>query len=474
MPLGGDPAMPLAHAIEINALTVDGPDGPILSARWSFAPALFDEAAVRDLAETWLRRADGAGPACRAQPEAGGRTPSDLPLVELSQAEIERLERDYPQLEDILPLSPLQEGLLFHALYDARGPDLYTVQLALELEGVLDAVRLAASLQAVVNRHESLRTGFVQEGLGRPVQVVLPRVEVPWRLIDLSGLDGAAQHERLAGIAAADRLERFDVAAPPLIRFALIKLAAGRHRLLLSNHHLLMDGWSAPILVREWLAAYGHGGNVTLLPVVTPYRDYLAWLARQDRAAGLTAWRDALDGLDEGTHLAPRAAGREPVAPRSIVLPLDAALSASLQSCAREQAVTLNTLIQAAFGVLLGRLTGRDDVVFGVTVAGRPAELPGAERMVGLFINTLPLRMRLAPQTTLAELLRTTQASQSALLPHQHIGLSEIQQAAALGDLFDTLLVFENYPVDREGLAGAGRMACGSAPSRAATPRTIR
>ena len=171
-----------------------------------------------------------------------------------------------------------------------------------------------------------------------------------------------------------------------------------------------MDGWSAPILVRELLEVYARRGSAASLPRVTPYRDYLAFIARQDRAAGLAAWREALAGLEEGTRLAPRAArAREPLAPEQIVLSLDAALSASLHRTAREQALTLNTVMQAAWGILLGRLSGRDDVVFGVTVAGRPAELAGVEHMVGLFINTLPLRMRLPPELPLSELLRQTQ-----------------------------------------------------------------
>ena len=239
------------------------------------------------------------------------------------------------------------------------------------------------------------------------------------------------------------------------MRFALIRLAADRHRLLISNHHLLMDGWSAPILVRELLEVYAQHGSAASLPRVTPYRDYLGFIARQDRAAGLAAWREALAGLEEGTRLAPRQAGREPLEPEHIVLSVDPVLSASLNRTAREQALTLNTVMQAAWGILLGRLSGRDDVVFGVTVAGRPAELAGVEHMVGLFINTLPLRMRLPPQLPLSALLRQTQDSQSRLMAHQHLGLAEIQQAAGVGDLFDTLLVFENYPVDRAGLAAS-------------------
>src|SRR5215213_2719522 len=451
---GGDPALPLAHLIEINALALDEAGGPRLTANWMWAGALLDEAAVRDLAETWFR-ALTALTQHAAQAGAGGWTPSDLVLVDLTQGDIERLEAEYPKIEDILPLSPLQEGPLFHALYDAQGPDVYTVQLELELEGRLDPAVLEASLQAVVARHASLRSGFRHEQLSRPVQVVMARAAVPWRLIDLSGQDAAGQQRELSTIVEADRLERFDLSAPPLMRFALIKLAADRHRLLISNHHLLMDGWSAPILVRELLEVYALHGSAASLPRVTPYRDYLGFIARQDRAAGLAAWREALAGLEEGTRLVPRQAGREPLAPEQIVVSLDAALSASLNRTAREQALTLNTVMQTAWGILLGRLSGRDDVVFGVTVAGRPAELAGVEHMVGLFINTLPLRMQLPPELPLSALLRQTQDSQSRLMAHQHLGLAEIQQAAGVGDLFDTLLVFENYPVDRAGLAAS-------------------
>ena len=183
---GGDPALPLAHLIEINALTLDEANGPRLTANWTWAGALLDEAAVRDLAETWFRALTALARHA-AEPSAGGRTPSDLVLVDLTQGEIERLEGEYQKIEDILPLSPLQEGLLFHALYDVQGPDVYTVQLELELEGRLDPAVLEASLQAVVGRHASLRSGFRHEQLSRPVQVVVAQAAVPWRLIDLSG-----------------------------------------------------------------------------------------------------------------------------------------------------------------------------------------------------------------------------------------------------------------------------------------------
>ena len=304
---GGDPALPLAHLIEINALTLDEANGPRLTANWMWAGALLDEAAVRDLAETWFR-ALTALTQHAAQAGAGGWTPSDLALVDLTQGEIERLEGEYPKIEDILPLSPLQEGLLFHALYDAQGPDVYTVQLELELEGLLDAAVLEASLQAVVARHASLRAGFRHEQLSRPVQVVMARAAVPWRLIDLSGQDAAGQQRELSTIVEADRLERFDLAAPPLMRFALIRLAADRHRLLISNHHLL-DGRLVGAdpgagAARGLCAAWQRG-------VASP-RDAVPRLSRLHRPAGSCGGTGGMArgaGRSRGGHAAGAAAG---------------------------------------------------------------------------------------------------------------------------------------------------------------------
>ncbi len=451
---GLDPAMPLAHAIEVNAVTLERAGGAELVAHWSWAPRLLTEDAVRALAGGWFRAL--AALADCAAAGAGGRSPSDCPLAGLSQEEIERLELEEPGLDDILPLSPLQEGLLFHALYDAQAPDVYTVQLELELTGPLEPGRLEAAVQALAARHASLRAGFRHAGLSRPVQVIAPPRPVPVRRIDLSMLDAAGRAARLAGLLAEDRRARFDLAAAPLMRWTLVRLAPAEHRLVLTNHHLLMDGWSTPVLVQELVRLYAAAGAPDALPRATPYRDYLAFIAAQDRPAALAAWGEALAGLDEGTRLAPPARARAPVAPEQVGLALAAPLTALLSGLARRRGLTLNTLIQAAWAILLGRLTGRADVVFGVTVAGRPPEIAGVEGMVGLFINTLPLRVRLAPATPLAELLEAVQAGQSRLMAHPYLGLAEIQQLAGVGELFDTLTVFENYPVDPAGLAEAG------------------
>ena len=226
-------------------------------------------------------------------------------MVALTQTEIERLERRYPRIEDVLPLSPLQEELLFHSLHDAPAPDVYTTQLVLDLQGPLDGVALRAAAQALLDRHGSLRAGFQHENLTRPVQIIVAKVASPWRSIDLSILDAAEREERLARLLAEDRAERFDLSSPPLVRFALIRLAADRHQLVFTGHHILMDGWSTPVLVRELLTLYSQQGDAAGLPRVTPYRDYLAWLASQDRAAAISAWREALVGLEAPTHVTP-------------------------------------------------------------------------------------------------------------------------------------------------------------------------
>ena len=457
-----DAGQRLSHVVALDAITLDGARGSELAANWTWAPSLISETQVRALAEGWFAALE-ALVVHAAQPGSGGRSPSDLALVRLTQAAIERLERAYPEIEDILPVTPLQEGLLFHALYDAGAPDVYTVQLDLELLGTLDAAALAAAAALVVVRHASLRACFWQDGFGdglgdgqgAPVAVIVPRAQPPWRLIDLSMVAQAERETAVTALLAQDRLDRFDVTRPPLLRFALVRLSDERHRLVLSSHHILMDGWSAPVLVRELLALYARPDAA--LPAVTPYRDYLAWLAGQDRAGSAAFWRQTLSGLEAGTRLVPSDPGRMAVAPEPFVVAVGAELSAALVALARGGGVTLNSVLQAAWGILLGRLSGRSDVVFGVTVAGRPAELAGVEHMVGLFINTLPLRLKLVPGEPLSAFLRQTQASGSELMAHGTLGLSEIQQIAGVGELFDTLMVFENYPVDREGLAAEVR-----------------
>ncbi|MGW2256074.1 amino acid adenylation domain-containing protein, partial [Kitasatospora sp. NPDC001660] len=438
---GRDPRMPLAHAIDLNAATLDTADGPQLTADWSWPDGLFTEERIRELAEAWFTALRAL-----AATTGGGLTPSDVrPLLAVTQEQIDRLEADHGPLADLLPLSPLQQGLYFHATYDTEGQDVYTVQLALDIEGPLDVPALRAAAGALLARHGTLRAAFRQDGFETPLQVIPAAVELPWRELDFTD-----RPEDLAAWTAEDRAERFDPARAPLMRFAVLRTGAGRHRLVLTNHHILLDGWSMPVLVKELFALYrGEGAS---LPRVTPHRDYLSWLDGQDRAVAEAAWRQVLDGLAEPTLVAPADRDGGTGTPDRVTTELPAELTARLTTLSRARGTTLNTLLQAAWALVVGQLTGRADVVFGGTVSGRPPQVAGIESMIGLFINTLPVRVALDPAETLGALLHRLQDQQAALLDHQYLGLTDLQHATGLGELFDTLVVFENYPLDADVL----------------------
>jgi amino acid adenylation domain-containing protein/non-ribosomal peptide synthase protein (TIGR01720 family) len=348
-------------------------------------------------------------------------------------------------IEDVLPLSPLQHGMLFHALYDESADDVYTAQFVLGLNGDIDADRLHKAAQVLLDRHANLRVALVHEDVDEPVQVVLRDVELPW-----------AHHEfaaaELAEFLERDRTTRFTLDEPPLLRMTLVKLGEQDFRLVISNHHVLLDGWSLPLLVRELLDLYQ---GVTP-PAPRPYRDYLAWLAAQDRDASVTAWLDAIGDVEGPTLLAP-AAPKVPVRPGKVRLELPEELTARIYARARKHGLTINTVVQGLWGLLLARATNRKDVVFGATVSGRPADLPGVDNMIGLFINTVPVRVR--TRGTVLDVLRSVQDEQGTLMEHQHIGLTEVQRAVGQGDLFDTLVVFESYPVDTDSVAERERAA---------------
>ncbi|MFD9906702.1 amino acid adenylation domain-containing protein [Streptomyces sp. NPDC059063] len=451
---GADPRMPLVHALEIEVIAQETGDGDELSVVWRWPGGLFDAEEIEELADTW-QRAVAALVRHAQTPGAGGHTPSDLDLIALAQADIDALEAEftpaYGGVEDILPVAPFQEGLLFHALYDTSAADVYTAQFAFELTGPLDAAALRGAAHELVRRHPALRSAFRQRGGdGAWTQVVARDVPLDWRETDLGDLDAADRRARLDAILAEDLAERFDVATPRLVRFGLLRLAADRHVLVLMNHHVVLDGWSTSLLMSELFTLYTQGAGA--LPAVRPFRDHLGWLARQDHDETLRAWTDALAGVDEPTLIAAPTGAALPQRPERVDVDFSAELTQRLLAAARGRGLTLNTLVQGAWGILLGALTGRDDVLFGATVSGRPADLPGAEDVVGLLINTVPVRVRPTPGASAAELFGAVQAEQSALTPHHHVALTDLHTATGLGALFDTCLVFENYPVDMAAL----------------------
>ncbi|GAA1229138.1 hypothetical protein GCM10009676_09530 [Prauserella halophila] len=448
--LGGGTAgdTPVPHALEITALTRDGHDGPTLRADWSWPGEMFDHADVAELSREWFDTLRGLV-AHTADPGAGGHTPSDFELVDLTQSEVDELMPALPAGSDLQPLSSLQEGLLFHAGFDAAAPDIYTVQLAIELSGAVDSGALRGAAESLLHRQAGLRTGFRVDGLSHPVAFVPPEVPLPWRDVDLS-----AHADPLTALAdvRAEEKRRFDLSQPPLLRFALVRLAADRYTLVLTNHHILLDGWSMPLLAAELFTAYAGAP----LPPVSPYRDYLAWCASQDRAAAERTWLDVLDGVTEPTLLAGGDPPADPATSGRHTVRIPESLTQALTSTARDSAVTVNTVLQAAWGLVLAGVTGRSDVLFGATTSGRPPELPGVESMIGLFINTLPVRVRLDPHETVAGLLDRLQRQRLDVTDHSYVGLTDIQRLLGTGELFDTLMVFENYPLDPDRMVAPG------------------
>ncbi|MGW5316864.1 amino acid adenylation domain-containing protein [Nocardia thailandica] len=437
-----DPALPAAAVVDINALAAVGHDGTRLRVSFSYASGVLDEPAVRELADCWTE-ALGLLAGHAADPAAGGLTPADVPLVRATQDELDAWHRARPGLVDVLPLAPLQAGLFF--LSQVAPEDPYLVQLAAELAGAVDLDRLRRAAGAVLDRHAILRASFGTTASGVPIQFVTEGLPVPWRVV-------AAEAAPAAEFLAAEQGAAFDPAEPPLLRFTVFRHSPAHAHLVLTAHHLLVDGWSMPLLMRDLLVAYAADGAVAA-PPVRPYRDHLAWLAGRDRDAAVAAWRAALDGHTPTrvAELLPPPRDPEP-GHRTSVVDLTAGQAEELAAVAAAREVTLNTLFQAAWALVLADATGRDDVVFGAVVSGRPAELDGVDRMVGLFANTVPVRVRCAADLPIAGLLTAVQAEQVALLDGHHLGLAEIQRAAGADELFDTLLAYESYPVDTEGL----------------------
>ncbi|RST04194.1 non-ribosomal peptide synthetase [Streptomyces sp. WAC05950] len=350
-----------------------------------------------------------------------------------------------PAIEDVLPLSPLQEGMLFHSGYDEDSKHLYIAQFTVDLDGTLDAGRLRRAAGELLRRHANLRVVLTHRKNGDPVQVVRRDMEPAWQEHDLGALPAGAAAERAAELTEEDWAQGVDSRRPPLLRFTLLRLADDRHRLLVTAHHILLDGWSFGLLFRELFTLYAGGEPEP----ARPYREYLAHLARCDRPAAEEAWRTALSGLDAPGRIADGAGRVSPGAtPEDVVVRLDEERTAALTARARECGLLLTSVVQGAWAVLMARATGQDDVVFGLTVSGRPAELPGSERMIGMLINTVPVRARIDAAAPLRRVCAELQRERAELVDHDHLGLTEIQKLAGSPTaLFDTNLVFENFPM---------------------------
>jgi amino acid adenylation domain-containing protein len=364
-------------------------------------------------------------------------------------------------LEAVHPLSPLQQGMLFHTLH-SPGAGAYAEHLVLRLRGEVRPDEMRRAWQLMVDRHAVLRTAFVWENVPQPLQAVLKRAEVPFAFHDLSGNTDA--EASFAAILRDDHARPFSPSRAPLLRVVLARFGDGDHRLLVSLHHGLMDGWSLSILLSELFTAYAAylDGAEPTLPARRPFRDYVTWLSRRDPAAAEAFWRERLAGFREPTPLpldsAPERAGLAPDAYERVQRTLAPALHDALAHQARRRRVTLNTLLHAGWAALLARFTGAGDVVFGTTVSGRPAELVGVEGMVGMFLNTLPVRISAGSEMPLGDWLAEVQDRAGQATRHEHVPLTDVRAGAELPagqPLFETLFVLENHPAG-DPLSGEG------------------
>ncbi|GIG09051.1 hypothetical protein Cco03nite_57510 [Catellatospora coxensis] len=462
---GYDAAMPVApYTLEVNAFAQEGPDGPALGVTWAFPADLLGEDAVRELAEGWFA-ALGELAEAAAAPGAGGHTPSDFPLVELCQADVDALAALVPGLDDVLPQSPLQEGLLFHAY---TGDGSYQVQQVVELHGPVDPDAVRRAVDTIVARHAPLRASFHELADGRLVQAVSATATAPWRQVDLSRMDAGSSAELYAQILADEKAAVFDPAVAPLVRHLLVDHGDDRHTLVFTHHHIVTDGWSATVALRELTALYATGDVAVRLPAVTPYREHLRRLATRDHAAAEHAWRAALSGVDGPTLLGtPAADASDDVEQVTVAVP--DGTGARLSAAARAYGMTASTLLYGVWGLLLGRLTGRRDVLFGSTVSGRDGDTPGVESMIGLFINTVPVRVSWAPYEPVREILARLARAQTGLLDHQHLGLTAITRLAGGGELFDSLVSVENLPAGGDLRDGSGTVRVAGVSYREAT-----
>ncbi|MEO0768471.1 MAG: condensation domain-containing protein, partial [Cyanobacteria bacterium J06649_4] len=352
---------------------------------------------------------------------------------------------------DIYPLSSTQLGMLFHTLTDQQS-GVYVNQYACRLTGKVDVDLLQQAWQQTLTRHPVLRTAFLWEGLDEPLQVVRQTVELPWEQLDWQTYSNVTREKELAFFLQRDRTKGFSLAKAPLLRLTLIQLSEQTHQLVWTSHHLLFDGWSLPLIWQDMLAIYATllaGRTDCQLSPTRPYRDYIAWQSTQDMGAAEAFWRSQLASISAPTPLPAASPSSSNTAYRQHAYSLSATFTNSLKAFARQHRLTLNTLLQSAWALLLSHYSGGKQITYGSVVSGRPTQLKGVETMVGLFINTLPVCVDIDPEQSLIPWLQSRQQQLLALRQYESAPLTDIQSWSNLpvdSPLFESIVVFENYP----------------------------
>jgi amino acid adenylation domain-containing protein/non-ribosomal peptide synthase protein (TIGR01720 family) len=436
------------HLIDVVAMVVEG---RLQLAVW-YSEKIHARSTIEQWMNVWLQKIRLLIDHCCLE-GAGGYTPSDFSFAQLTREELDQLAFDRKTIEDLYILTPLQQGMMFHTLYGQETGD-YVVQMNFTLTGQLNLSALKKAWQRVLDRYEILRSAIVWKGLRVPHQVIYRQVPVDIEVEEVSHLNEEEQERRIAEHLKADRKRGFALDQPPLMRWKLFVRGQSQFQLIWSYHHVLLDGWSMPLVWQEMITAYHRLVNQQELPLQTarPYKEYIAWLMNQDPKKAEQFWRKKLQGYTTPLSLEvelPQKERTEP-SPQQHEMRLSMDLTEKLTQFARQHQCTLNTLVQGAWAILLSVYSGEVDLVYGATGAGRPAELPGVEEMVGLFINTIPVRVQIDKQSAVLSWLREFQQEQVELRQYEYTPLVDLQQWSQLPQgesLFRYLYVFENYPL---------------------------
>ncbi|MDZ8090978.1 MAG: amino acid adenylation domain-containing protein [Nostoc sp. DedQUE05] len=448
------------HLLEVNALVASGK----LQLNWTYSQNIYQQSTIEALAAGFINALTDIINHCQSA-NVGGYTPSDFPEAELTQKYLDNLIAEMAirdtaskkkNIESIYPLSPMQQGILFHSLYDPES-GVYCEQLSCTLHGYINPTAFAQAWQRVVERHPALRTFFVWDNLDKPHQVVCKTVNLPFAADDWRSLSPTQQQEQLTAFQEADRNRGFELNQAPLMRCSLIQTADDTYEFVWTFHHLLIDGWSLPIVVQEAFAFYeaANRGNDLYLKTPRPFRDYITWLQQQDLSQAKEFWKRSLQGFTAPTLL---------IADKSVVhnsqqkqtyheqhIQLSQALTTTLESLARQHQLTLNTVVQGIWALLLSHYSSQKDVVFGTTVSGRPPSLVGVETMVGMFINALPVRVQVLEDSQILPWLKNLHIQQVEREQYSYTPLVEIQRVSEIVSgtpMFETNVAFYNYPVD--------------------------
>jgi amino acid adenylation domain-containing protein/non-ribosomal peptide synthase protein (TIGR01720 family) len=430
---------------------------------WSFSERLHSPATIEALAQSFQSALNLLVEFAQQQEcSAPAYSTSDFPLAKLSREVLDRYCLNVLEpIQDIYPLSPMQQGMLFQSELNRKSGD-YIIQLTCQIEGEFNSTTFEQAWQTLVNRHDSLRARVFTMPSATPLQVIMQTATLPWNMLDWRNLTSDAQVQRWEALIDQDRHTDFDTALAPMMRCTIVRKSDRSWLFLWSHHHMLTDGWCLPILTREVLHLYQAmtRGSPILLPTAPQYRDYIAWLASQDLELARAYWREQLESFDTPSFVSLKpaplpqpnelSAGAEY---RSSHFELEVDTSDALRSLAQHHGLTLSLLIQGAWAVLLSRYCGSNDIVFGATVSGRPPELPEVGAMIGLFINTLPVRIAIQPKQTVLGLFNCLKESQLAREDFSFTPLVEIQRCSGLPAqqaLFESIVIFENYPVDQE------------------------